>query len=139
MKTCLKCGSKRVDDHAAECPQCGASFRTTRECLRCGREYEHILGTASAGYCPQCTTAGTFGTRARAPDVSGYQQMVRWGTILVVLGIGSFLLPLCGFQFRLMTLVMLPLGDYWWVVGMLAVLAGAALLALGYRSYMKAK
>lgn len=143
MKTCFKCGNKSIDDDAPECPNCGASFLATRKCRRCGREFEHILGTSSAGYCPQCfaygQAKGYLGPKADAPDGSNVAQRFRWGTILVVLGVGSLLLPLCGFQFRVMTLLQMPLGEYWWVVGALAILIGIALFALGYCSYLRTR
>jgi hypothetical protein len=63
--------------------------------------------------------------------------MFRWGSVLVLLGVGSLFLPLLGFQFRLMTLLQLPFGEYWWVVGVLAVVVGIAMLAIGYRSAIR--
>lgn len=137
MKPCPQCGKKRLEDDAPNCPQCGYSFRVTRECYRCGRQVEHILGTVYAGYCPQCRAKGESNPDPAGDDGSGIAQAIRWGSILVLLGVGSLVLPLCGFQFRLMTLLQMPLGEYWWVLGVIAMLVGIVMLAIGYRSYMK--
>jgi threonine/homoserine/homoserine lactone efflux protein len=53
--------------------------------------------------------------------------MTRLGILLVVLGIGSFVLPMIGFQFRLMDLV----ADYQPFAGIIVAVIGAVLLYLG--------
>jgi threonine/homoserine/homoserine lactone efflux protein len=60
--------------------------------------------------------------------------MTRIGILLVVLGVGSFVLPMIGFQFRLMDLV----ADYQPFAGIIVAAIGAVLLYLGYTQSQKA-
>jgi hypothetical protein len=60
--------------------------------------------------------------------------MTRIGILLVVLGVGSFVLPMIGFQFRLMDLV----EDYQPFAGIIVAAIGAVLLYLGYMQRPKA-
>ena len=53
--------------------------------------------------------------------------MVGWGIFLIVLGAGSLLLPLIGFQFRLMEL----LDPYQPYAGIVVALIGAGLVTMG--------
>ena len=53
--------------------------------------------------------------------------MVGWGIFLIVLGAGSLLLPMIGFQFSLMELV----EDYQPLAGVVVALIGAILLFIG--------
>ena len=55
------------------------------------------------------------------------------GILLLVLGIGSFILPMIGFQFRLMDLV----EDYQPFAGIIVAVIGAVLLYLGYMQRAK--
>lgn len=48
----------------------------------------------------------------------------------MILGVGSFILPLVGLQFRLLSL----LGDSTPILGAMLAVAGGVLLALSYRS-----
>jgi len=50
-----------------------------------------------------------------------------WGTTLILLGVGSFLLPFFGMQFRLMSLF----GDSPVVPAMVMICAGGALFYFG--------
>jgi hypothetical protein len=56
--------------------------------------------------------------------------MCSWGGTLLILGVGSFILPLVGLQFRLLSL----LGDSTPILGAMLAVAGGVLLALSYRS-----
>ena len=57
--------------------------------------------------------------------------MVRgWGITLLILGIGSFILPLLGLQFRLLNLF----GDATPVLGAGLAVLGAVLVGLSFRS-----
>lgn len=49
------------------------------------------------------------------------------GAMLVFLGIGAFVLPLFGFQFRIIAIF----GDYSWLVSLVAVVIGVLLIAKG--------
>lgn len=49
------------------------------------------------------------------------------GGLLVVLGIGSFVLPFMGLQFKLMMIF----GNYTWLAGIVAMLLGVTLMIVG--------
>ena len=53
--------------------------------------------------------------------------MVGWGIFLIILGAGSLLLPMLGFQFRLMEL----LDDFQPYAGIVVAIIGAALVFMG--------
>jgi hypothetical protein len=53
--------------------------------------------------------------------------MIRWGVILLFLGIGSFILPLIGMQFRLINIF----GDDPATSAIVFIIAGAVLVAIG--------
>jgi hypothetical protein len=53
--------------------------------------------------------------------------MVGWGIFLIVIGAGSLLLPMLGYQFTLMELV----DDYQPYAGIVVALIGAGLLTMG--------
>jgi len=53
--------------------------------------------------------------------------MVGWGVLLIVLGAGSLLLPMLGYQFSLMELV----DDFQPWAGIVVAVIGAALLFMG--------
>jgi hypothetical protein len=53
--------------------------------------------------------------------------MTGWGVLLVILGIGSFVLPMIGLQFRLMDVV----EDYQPYAGIVVAAIGAVLIYLG--------
>ena len=56
--------------------------------------------------------------------------MVGWGIFLIILGAGSLLLPMIGFQFQLMEL----LDDFQPYAGIIVALIGAAMVFMGQRS-----
>lgn len=49
------------------------------------------------------------------------------GGLLTVLGVGSFVLPLMGIQFKLMAIF----GDYTWLAGIAATILGVTLMMIG--------
>jgi hypothetical protein len=53
--------------------------------------------------------------------------MIQWGVILLFLGIGSFILPLIGMQFRLLNIF----GDDPAASAIVFIIAGAILVAIG--------
>lgn len=53
--------------------------------------------------------------------------MIGWGIALIVIGAGSLLLPLLGYQFTLMELV----DDYQPYAGIVVAIVGAVLVVLG--------
>jgi len=53
--------------------------------------------------------------------------MARWGVWMLVLGLGSFLLPYAGMQFRLLSLF----GEYQQIAGGVLALVGLLLLVFG--------
>lgn len=59
--------------------------------------------------------------------------MTRIGILLVVLGVGSFILPMLNLQFTLMNLV----EDYQPFAGIIVAAIGAVLLYLGYTQSQK--
>jgi hypothetical protein len=56
--------------------------------------------------------------------------MVGWGIFLIILGAGSLLLPMIGFQFQLMDL----LDDFQPYAGIVVAIIGAVLVFMGQRS-----
>jgi len=58
--------------------------------------------------------------------------MKSFGTILLILGIGSFILPYFGYQFKLFN----KLGEYETIAEIAAIVIGAILLVI---SFMKSK
>ncbi len=50
--------------------------------------------------------------------------MRSWGSTLILLGIGSFVLPFFGMQFILLSF----LGSATWIVAIVMILAGAAMM-----------
>jgi hypothetical protein len=52
-----------------------------------------------------------------------------WGIILLIFGIGSFVLPMMGMQFRLLSIF----GEAAPIVGIILAVVGALLLALSFR------
>jgi len=59
----------------------------------------------------------------------GEDQMAGFGVLLIILGIGSLLLPMFDIQFRIMSL----LDDYQPIAGVLIAAIGVALVILGRR------
>ena len=53
--------------------------------------------------------------------------MVGWGIFLIIIGVGSLLLPMLGYQFSLMELV----DDYQPYAGIVVAIIGAALVVYG--------
>ena len=56
--------------------------------------------------------------------------MAGWGLALLILGIGSFILPLLGFQFRLLR----PFSEAQPILGIALIISGGILIALAIRS-----
>lgn len=56
-----------------------------------------------------------------------------WGVILVIIGVGSWILPLFGLQFKFLTLFSLLLGVPGYVSSLIFIAIGAVLYYLGSR------
>jgi len=50
-----------------------------------------------------------------------------WGVLLIVLGVGSFILPFFGVQFRILMLF----GSFQWIVSIIIAIIGVVLLVKG--------
>lgn len=56
--------------------------------------------------------------------------MIGWGISILVIGAGSFILPMMGLQFRIMK----PLESSQPIAGIVVALVGAALIAMGVKN-----
>jgi hypothetical protein len=77
---------------------------------------------------PPNLLASDYGLRPETPEADPWSPVRRWGVYILVLGLGSLVLPLFGHQFKLMSVF----GDSPWMAGIVLSLIGAFLVAWTY-------
>lgn len=104
------------------CPACGMTISVRAlKCEHCGVPLTAGMAKAARGHAADDTTTSD------ASEGGGGSALASWGVTMLIIGVGSFILPLMGLQFK----ILIPLGDAAPIGGVVLAILGGVLIAIG--------